>query len=106
MGDAIRAAAPFNHAVMLAESDESLGLWFYADRPFKQNVWDPATFEHRMTDGRCDLQFKLTEPWHDRPAAVIVPSIRGRSEVAYRISGCAISEAETSKFITYNIEKN
>jgi 4-amino-4-deoxy-L-arabinose transferase-like glycosyltransferase len=32
MGQAIRAAAPFSHPVMLAEKDETLGLWFYGDR--------------------------------------------------------------------------
>jgi hypothetical protein len=73
MGAAIRAAAPPNEAVMLAESDETLALWFYADRPIKRDVWDPYTFEQRIHDGVADLQFGLTEPWTKQPAAVIVP---------------------------------
>jgi 4-amino-4-deoxy-L-arabinose transferase-like glycosyltransferase len=73
MGEAIRAAAAPGEAVMLAESDETLALWFYADRPIKRNVWDPYTFEQRLYDGIADLQFGLTEPWTKRPVAVVVP---------------------------------
>jgi hypothetical protein len=73
MGEAIRAAAPRNRAVMLAEHDDTLSLWFYGDRPIKWQVWDPVTFRARLRDGYCDSPFKLTEPWPEAPVGFVLP---------------------------------
>ena len=32
-------------AVILADSDRSVCIWYYADRPIIFNVWDPKTLE-------------------------------------------------------------
>jgi hypothetical protein len=108
MGDAIRAAAPSNHAVMLAESDEALGLWFYADRPIKKNVWDPMTFEQRLHDAHCELQFQLTEPWSQQPAAMIVPKayLSPNLQPLVDYLDARYPKRETDKFITYALDKN
>ncbi|MBC8107875.1 MAG: hypothetical protein H7Z14_14905 [Anaerolineae bacterium] len=103
MGAAIRAAAPLGEAVMLAEDDKTLSLWFYGDRAIKQKIWSVDTFESRLHDGVADLQFDLTEQCPTAPAAMIVPK-------AYLSEGLKpltdyldsrYPKTESAKFITY-----
>ena len=75
IGLAIRAAAPPDRAVIIAEKDPTVSLWYYADRPIIQNVWDSVTLADRMQNDR------LAElPWNDYyqplsqpPAGMVVP---------------------------------
>lgn len=105
MGDAIRAAAPFNQPVLLAEDDKTLSLWFYADRPIKQKVWSIDTFESRLRDNVADLQFDLTEQTTEPPVAMIVPkaylSEGLRALIEYLDARYA--KSESAKFITYRL---
>jgi len=73
LGQIIRESAPPNEAVMLAESDQAMSLWYYADRPLRREVWDPATFERRLSDDSSDLLFGLHEHWGARPVIFIFP---------------------------------
>lgn len=73
LGQIIRNSTPPNAVVMLTEADQSLGLWYYADRPIRYQVWDPLAFERRLDDGTSDLCFGLTESHRGRAAVLIVP---------------------------------
>lgn len=108
MGEAIRAAAPPNEAVMLAESDETLSLWFYGDRPIKRNVWDPYTFEQRLHDGIADLQFGLTEPWTKLPVALVVPKayLSPKLEPFIEYLKARYRMHESPKFLSFDLEHN
>ncbi|CAN5606967.1 hypothetical protein BH09PLA1_BH09PLA1_15720 [soil metagenome] len=105
MGAAIRAAAPLNQPVMLAEEDNTLSLWFYGDRPIKQKIWTVQAFESQLHDGVADLQFSMSERCSTEPAAMIVPR-------AYLSEGlkpltdyldARYTKSESAKFITYRL---
>lgn len=73
LGAAIRAAAPVNSAVVLAESDDEPSVWFYGDRPLMMRVWDPGALARRSQAGWADLPFNFRQPWTPLPVACIVP---------------------------------
>jgi hypothetical protein len=73
LGAAIRAAAPVNSAVVLAENDDEPSLWFYGDRPLIMNVWDPITLKERIQAGEMNLPFDFWQKWTPPPAVCIVP---------------------------------
>lgn len=73
LGEVIRASTPPNRTVLVAESDLSLGFWYYADRAVKRHVWDPGTFEQRLADNQVDLSFEAKGPFPRPAAAMIVP---------------------------------
>jgi hypothetical protein len=108
IGDAIRAAAHPNQAVLLAESDDTLGLWHYADRPIKRYVWDAFSFERRSTDGVADLPFGLFEPWQATPAALIVPKAYVSERLQPLIDYCKsrFPMRESAKFITFDLTRS
>jgi hypothetical protein len=72
-GQFIRQHVPPDAAVMLAESDSSLALWYYADRAMKRHVWDPPTLQTRLADGSADLSFDVAQPWNGKVTSIIVP---------------------------------
>ncbi len=106
LGDAIRAAAPLNGCVMLAESDETLGLWFYADRPIKRFVWYPEKFEERLSDPWSDLPFGLFQKWTDPPVAMILPKafVSAVPKLKDYLDG-NFPSTETTKFISYDLTR-
>lgn len=73
LGDVIRESAPPDRAVVLAESDISLGIWYYADRALKRHVWDPATLESRIADQQVELSFDAKGQFPHPAAAMVVP---------------------------------
>ncbi|MGH7179297.1 MAG: ArnT family glycosyltransferase [Tepidisphaeraceae bacterium] len=106
-GRVIRKSSPPNCAVMLAEDDESLPLWYYADRPIKRKIWDPWTFEHRMSDGVCDLPFALTEPWSERPVALIVPRVyvSAKLQPLVEFADEQFERTDSPRFIVFDLRK-
>jgi hypothetical protein len=105
MGAAIRAAAPLNQPVMLAEDDKTLSLWFYADRPIKQRIWSVDAFESRLHDPVCDLQFNLTETSQNAPAAMIVPKAYLSPSLMPLTDylDAHYPKTESAKFLTYQL---
>ncbi|HMB96261.1 MAG TPA: glycosyltransferase family 39 protein, partial [Tepidisphaeraceae bacterium] len=73
IGQLIRNSAAPDQAVMLAESDMSLSLWYYADRGIKRWIWTPSKFIDRLDDGFVYLPYDSHQPWHGRCAAIIIP---------------------------------
>jgi 4-amino-4-deoxy-L-arabinose transferase-like glycosyltransferase len=73
IGQLIRDNASPDQAVMLAESDQSLALWYYADRAIVRFIWDPVKFQTRLNDARVYLPFDIHETWPGRRAAIIIP---------------------------------
>jgi hypothetical protein len=73
IGQAIRDSTPPDAAVMLAESDQSLASWYYADRPTMRRVWDLGTFESRLTEKRAEISFEAYQRWDGPIAAMIIP---------------------------------
>jgi hypothetical protein len=108
LGQVIRDAAPPNEAVMLAESDKSMSLWYYADRPLKREVWDPYTFEKRLTDGNSDLLFGLTEQWDRRPVAFVFPKAyrSEKTEPLLEYLGAYYTRRELAKFLVFDLRMN
>lgn len=74
LGQTIRDAVPFNQGVMLGENDQSLALWYYADRPLEQNVWDVQTLNAQIAAHQADLPFAgIEQEWTGPVAAYILP---------------------------------
>ncbi len=73
IGKIIRDSAPPNSVVLLAESDQTLSLWYYADRPLRYQIWDLPTLNRRLEDGSSDLCFNLTEQHFGRGAILVLP---------------------------------
>ena len=105
MGSAIRAAAPFNQPVLLAEDDKTLSLWFYGDRPIKQRIWGVDDFRSAVRANVYDLQFDLTETNPAPPSAMIVPKAYlspGLRPLMDYLDG-HYPKMESAKFITYRL---
>jgi hypothetical protein len=74
LGHAIREASAPNEAVMLGEADQSLSLWYYADRPLTQNVWYAQKLEEGLASQKADLPFAGTQQeWTGPVTAYILP---------------------------------
>jgi hypothetical protein len=74
IGAAIRQSVAPDTAVMVAEKDETTGLWYYADRPLVADIWTVEGLQNRMADpGSTDLPFGFTETWHRPPQRFIFP---------------------------------
>jgi 4-amino-4-deoxy-L-arabinose transferase-like glycosyltransferase len=73
-GEVIRKAAPPNTAVMLAEHDQSLSFWYYADRPLTQDVWYAQKLEDAIASRQADLPFMgIQQEWTGPVSAYILP---------------------------------
>jgi len=73
IGRAIHTAPP-DQAVALAESDETIGLWYYGDRPLFRNVWDQWTLQALLDHPeRAELPMRFSEPWTKPPAIFVFP---------------------------------
>jgi hypothetical protein len=103
MGDAIRAAAPFNHPVMVAEKDATLGRWFYADRPVMESIWSVEDFESRLNGDIAQLQFDLAERCVNRPAAIVIPKAYDGAGPLIAYLDSRYLKTETKKFITFRL---
>jgi 4-amino-4-deoxy-L-arabinose transferase-like glycosyltransferase len=113
LGQAIRAAAPQNEAVMLGENDQSLALWYYADRPLTQNVWsgpkdpwDHNTLEEQLASHEADLPFAGTrQQWTGPVAAYILPrtydSVNMKPMIDYL--NARYPHEETAKFLIWKL---
>src|SRR2546422_4958572 len=76
IGGAIRTPVPPDTTVMVAEKDETTGLWYYADRPIIWDTWTIEGLQNRMNDpGTADLPFGFTEIWRKPPSRFIFPKI-------------------------------
>jgi hypothetical protein len=74
LGRAIREAAAPNEAVMLGESDQSLSLWYYADRPLTQNVWYAQKLAECLASKKADLPFAgIQQEWTGPVTAYVLP---------------------------------
>jgi hypothetical protein len=74
LGQAIRQAVPTNQAVLLAEDDQSLSLWYYADRPLIQKVWYPQKMAEVLASHEADLPFAgIEQEWTGPIAAYVLP---------------------------------
>lgn len=107
LGDAVRASAGRNQSVMLAESDETLGLWYYADRPIMRNVWGTDSFDHRFHDGHTDLPFGLLEKSDRLPVALIIPKAYLSPKMQPLLDYCGerYERQDSVKFITFAFER-
>jgi len=103
IGQAIRDAVPPGSAVMLAESDDSLSLWFYADRPLKRNVWSAWDVEECLRNGTFDIPFGRTQQFDGPVAAVIVPKAYLSSKLDPLLSylRAHAKQSETQKFLVF-----
>lgn len=103
MGQVIREAARPGEAVMLAESDDSLSLWFYADRPLKRNVWSAWDVQQCLRDGIFDIPFGRTQKFDGRVAAVIVPRayVSNKLEPLLGYLRARATEQESEKFLVF-----
>ena len=108
IGAVIRAAAPPNAVVMLAENDPTLSLWYYADRPLRTNVWDPWTFEQRRADGTSELCFNLTERLDAPAAAFVFPKAyrQPKMEPLYEYLSSRFTMRELPKFYVFDLKRN
>ncbi|MBV8780972.1 MAG: glycosyltransferase family 39 protein [Phycisphaerae bacterium] len=76
IGDAIRSSAPENTAVMIGEDDNSLSLWFYADRPLVQQIWDPLTLQTKIAAKETDIPFRgVEQEWTGPVSAYVLPRV-------------------------------
>ena len=104
LGQAIRGAAAPNQAVMLAENDQSLSLWYYADRPLTQNVWYAQKLEECLASREADLPFAGTQQeWTGPVAAYILPRAYANSHMQPMIDymNARYPRTETAKFIVW-----
>ncbi len=74
-GRAIRIATPPGRAVILADTDRSVCLWYYGDRPIIFNVWDPVTLEEQLKPPlkQGELPWIYFQPLAAPPAAIVIP---------------------------------
>lgn len=75
LGAAVRAAAPKGRAVMIFEKDEQPYLYFYANRPLIQKVWDAPSFEDALHRKTADLFYTFRESIAQPPAALVIPRV-------------------------------
>ncbi len=73
LGQTIRQHVTPDAAVLLAESDTSLPLWYCADRAIKRPVWDQQMLTERLADQTVELPFETPQPWHGRVDALVLP---------------------------------
>lgn len=80
-GHAIRLATPPGRAVILADSDRSVCIWYYADRPIIFNVWDANTLNDQLTLPRqAELPWPgYYQPLSAPPAAIVIPEVYART---------------------------
>jgi hypothetical protein len=107
VGHIICASARPNEPVMLAENDPTLSLWYYADRPLRTNVWDPYTFEQRLTDGSSELCFRMTERFDARPAAFVFPKAyrAPKMEPLFEYLSARFPLTEHEKFYVFDLRQ-
>lgn len=74
LGEAISAAAPPHHAVIVVDADVEPSVWFYGERPIKNNVWSVAAFETALTSKETALPFGYRQKWTPRPAGLVLPT--------------------------------
>jgi hypothetical protein len=107
LGQTIRDAAPPNQAVLLAENDQSLSLWYYADRPLTQNVWYPGKFEEALASRQADLPFAGTQQeWSGPVAAYILPRAYAKDGMQPMIDymNARYPRTELPKFLVWNLQ--
>jgi hypothetical protein len=80
-GAAIRAAAPPGKAVILADTEATVSLWYYGDRPlmlalYDTSLWDVPGVRRRIQNPtNTDLPFDYIEkPWPEAPVALLMPA--------------------------------
>jgi hypothetical protein len=105
LGDQIRQHVPPNQAALLVESDQSLGLWFYADRAIKRHVWDMDSFQKRQQDGVVDLSFDAAGTWSGPIKAMIVPKLYLNHLVPPLAEHLEANypKVDTGKFLVYDV---
>jgi hypothetical protein len=106
IGQTIRDAAPPGTAVMLAESDDSLSLWFYGDRPLRRNVWSEWDVTQCLSDGTFDIPFGRTQRFDGSVAAVIVPKayLSRKLDPLLAYLRARANERETEKFLVFSFK--
>lgn len=107
LGQAIRENTPPGSAVVLAMKDDSLGLWYYADRACKLDVWDLDTLERRRKDASVELSFFVSQPYAAPASTMIIPKF-----FAERFVPSLAAELErryekhpSEKFLVYDLRK-
>ncbi|WP_428938617.1 ArnT family glycosyltransferase [Fontivita pretiosa] len=106
LGELIRESAPPDAAVLLAESDNSLPLWYYADRALKRHVWTPESLKSRLIDQSVDLCFEVPQPWPGRATALIIP--RAYLPTLQALASDAdqhYARHETDRFVVYELNQ-
>jgi 4-amino-4-deoxy-L-arabinose transferase-like glycosyltransferase len=106
LGEVIRATTAPHEAVMLAEKDLSLPLWYYADRSVIQEIWDPWSFERRLHAGTIDSPFVAErDPLQGPIGALIIPRIWAELPTIQQIRAQLADHPrrETDKFIIYDL---
>lgn len=107
LGQAIRENTPPGSAAILAEKDDSLGFWYYADRACKIDVWDIDTFARRRNDATVELSFFVPQRFDSPPATMIIPKDYAQRVVARMILELdkQFPKRESGKFIIYDLTK-
>lgn len=107
LGQAIRSAAPANASVLLAEDDDALALWYYADRPIVQNVWQIETVDQQRRDPRwATLPWGFREPWPFPPAALVMPRVYLNNPSLRELDGQLrdrFAVRQTPQFLIFNL---
>jgi 4-amino-4-deoxy-L-arabinose transferase-like glycosyltransferase len=106
LGEVIRATTTPDEAVMLADADKSLPLWYYADRPIIQKIWDPWSFERRLHAGTIDGPFvEERDPWHGKIGALIIPRLWADLPTIQQLRQQLAKNPhrETAKFLVYDL---
>jgi 4-amino-4-deoxy-L-arabinose transferase-like glycosyltransferase len=106
LGQAIRDAAPYNQGVMLGENDQSLALWYYADRPLTQNVWYAQKLQDALARRQADLPFTgVEQEWTGPVAAYILPRTYTSSNMQPMIDylNARYPRTDTQKFLVWKL---
>lgn len=105
LGQLIRQCVKPDAAVMLAESDRSLALWYYADRAMKRWVWEATSFQRRLDDQIVDLCFDIPQPWPGPVDAMIIPRAYLAKGLQPFVSylDARYPRIQTDKFIIYDL---
>ena len=117
-GNAIRAAAPPGKAVIIADTEATVSLWYYGDRPLMlalddTDLWDvPGILRRIDNPERTDLPFDYSEkPWREAPAAFIMPAVYGDqlkqfvADLRATFEPLALPDGLNEKFLAFDLRR-
>lgn len=73
LGTLVRGAVPPGTPILLFDADEQPYLYWYADRPILQRVWDSPTFDAALAAREADLYYNFRQALTAPPALFVFP---------------------------------